>query len=109
MKRNAIGRTMLTLCLLVGVLALVSCAGGEQTITGTVEKTDQGHVLVASDGTNKYKLVENQDFSSMVGKSVKLTGTLMDRVSGKAISVTSFEVVEEGAAETGEQKPAASD
>lgn len=109
MKSNVIGRTLLILCLLVGMVAFVSCSGGEQTITGIVEKTDTGHVLAASDGTNRYNLVENQDFSSMVGKTVKLTGTLMDRVSGKAIAVTSFEVVEEGAAETGEKKPAASD
>ena len=109
MKSNVIGRTLLMLCLLIGVVAFVSCSGGEQTITGTVEKTDAGHVLVASDGASSYKLVENQDFSSMIGKTVKLTGTLMDRESGKAIAVTSFEVVQEGAAETGAKKPAASD
>ena len=93
MKINTTGRTLIVLFLIGCLVALFGCAGGEQTITGIVEKTDTGHILKASDGGATYKLVENQDFSSMEGKTVKVTGTLMDRESGKAISVTHFEVV----------------
>jgi hypothetical protein len=108
MKSNAIGRTLITLALIAGLLALIGCAGGEQTFTGTVEKTDKGLVLKTDDGSGPYRLVENKDLYALEGKTVKLTGSLMERESGKAISVARFEVVGEGAAETGAQKPAAS-
>ena len=109
MKSNTIGRTIITLALIVGLLALTGCASGEQTFTGTVEKTDKGLVLKTDDGANTYRLVENKELYALEGKSVKLTGSLMERESGKTISVAQYEVVGEGAAESGAQKPAASD
>lgn len=95
MKTNTM-RTLIVLFLMAGGVALIGCAGGEQTITGTVEKTDAGHLLKASDGAATYQLVENQDFSAMVGKKVAITGTLLERSTANYISVTRFEVVGEG-------------
>ena len=93
MKINTI-RTLIVLLLMAGVVALIGCAGGgEQTITGTVEKTDKGHLLTASDGAATYQLVENQDFSAMVGQKVAITGTVLERTAGNFISVTRFEVI----------------
>lgn len=94
MKRNTMGRTLITLFLIAGLVALIGCAGAEQTFTGTVEKTDKGLVLKTADGANTYRLVENKDLYALEGKTVKLTGSLMDRESGKAISVARFEVVQ---------------
>ena len=107
MKRNPIVRTLIMLVLMAGLLVAIGCAGGEQTFTGTVAKTDQGLVLKMADGAGTYRIVENKDLYALEGKTVKLTGSLMDRESGKAIAVTHFEVVGEGAAE-GAPKPAAS-
>ena len=84
------------LFLMVGFLALIGCAAADQTITGTVEKTAEGHLLKASDGKATYRLVENQDFAAMVGKNVAITGTLLERSAGNYISVTRFEVVDGG-------------
>lgn len=109
MKSNSFGRTLITLALIAGLFVLIGCAGGEQTFTGTVEKTDKGLVLKTDDGAGPYRLVENKDLYALEGKTVTLTGSLMDRESGKTISVSKFDVVGEGAAETGGQKPAASD
>src|SRR5210317_1963179 len=95
MKTNTI-RTLIVLLLMAGVVALIGCAAAEQTITGTVEKTDAGHYLKTSDGAATYQLVENQDFSTMVGKNVAITGTLLERSAGNYISVTRFEVVGAG-------------
>jgi hypothetical protein len=108
MKSNAIGRTLITMALIAGLLTLIACAGAEQTYTGTVEKTDKGLVLKTDGGAGPYRIIENKDLYALEGKTVKLTGSLMDRESGKALSVKHFEVVGEGAAETGAQKPAAS-
>lgn len=94
MKCNTMGRTLITLFLIAGLVAMIGCAGAEQTFTGTVEKTDKGLVLKSADGTSTYRIVENKDLYALEGKTVKLTGSVMERESGKAISVTKFEVVE---------------
>lgn len=109
MKKDSNGRTFIALALIAGFLVLIGCAGADQTLTGTVEKTDTGLVLKTDDGASTYRIVENKDLYALAGKSVKLTGSLMERESGKAIAVKHFEVVGEGTAEAGAQKPAASD
>ena len=94
MKRKTMGRTLITLLLISSLVALIGCAGAEQTFTGTMEKTEKGLVLKADDGATTFRIIENKDLYALVGKTVKLTGSVMERESGKAISVTKFEVVE---------------
>ena len=94
MKRKTMGRTLITLLLISSLVALIGCAGAEQTFTGTMEKTEKGLVLKTDDGATTFRIVENKDLYALVGKTVKLTGSVMERESGKAISVTKFEVVE---------------
>ena len=94
MKRNTMGRTLITLFLIAGLVTMIGCAAADQTFTGTVEKTDKGLVLKSADGTSIFRLIENKDLYALEGKTVKLTGSLLQRESGKAISVTKFEVVQ---------------
>ena len=102
MKGKTMWHKLAVLFLVAGSVALIGCSAADQTFTGTVEQTDMGLVLKTSDGANTYRVVDNPDVRALAGKTVKLTGTLMDREAGKAIAVTSFEVLEEEA-------PAASD
>ena len=55
----------------VTIIGLLSVAGAmaadEQTISGTIEKGDQGIVLTADDGQTY--MVEGKDLSAMVGKN----------------------------------------
>ena len=108
MKTNSGFLKMGMLFLLAGLFALTACSGGEQTITGTVEKNDQGLVLKSSDGDYVYRLVENQDLSAMIGKRVEVSGTLLERVAGQSILVTRFEVIGEVEADS-EQTPMSDD
>ena len=94
MKRNTMGRTLITLFLIAGLVALIGCVGAEQTFTGTLEKTEKGLVLKTDDGATTFRIIENKDLYALEGKTVKLTGSVMERESGKAISVTKFEVVQ---------------
>mgnify|MGYP000635329390 CR=1 FL=1 len=102
MQRTIMGYSLAVLFATAALVALVGCSAADQTFTGTVEQTDQGLVLKTSDGANTYRVVDNPNVRALAGKTVKLTGTLMDREAGKAIAVTSFEILEEKA-------PAASD
>ncbi len=91
MKRNWM--KWLSVMLIVGFMAATAAVAGEQSITGTVEKTDQGIVISAVDGDTY--LVMGKDLSEMVGKTVKATGTLAEGQSGKTFTIISVEPVKE--------------
>jgi hypothetical protein len=61
------------------------------TLSGTVEKTDAG-IVIASD-MGKF-LVSGQDLSGMVGKMVKVTGTVQESPGNPTIQITSVEPAE---------------
>lgn len=94
MQRKTMWRKLTVLLVMAGFAVLIGCAAADQTFTGTVEQTDKGLVLKTGDGVTTYRVIDNPDVRALVGKSVKLTGTLMEREAGKAIAVTSFEVLE---------------
>ena len=94
MKRETTWRKLTVLFVVAGFVALMGCSAADQTFTGTVEQTDMGLVLKTSDGADTYRVIDKPDVRALVGKKVTLTGTLMERESGKAISVSSFEVLE---------------
>ena len=79
---------------ILGLFAATAAMAGDETITGVIEKTDQGIILSADNGERF--MVRGQDCSSMVGKSVKATGAVMEDKSGMVIEVTSVEEIKEG-------------
>ena len=69
-----------------------SAADEEETIAGTVVKTDKGIVIEAEDGDY---LVKGQDLSKMVGKMIEATGKITESDKGDVIDVKSFEEIQE--------------
>lgn len=79
--------------LVIGFLATSLAIAGEESITGVVGQTEQGIVISADDGVSY--LVQGQDLSAMVGKTLKATGTLSEGETGKVITVTQIEEISE--------------
>ena len=61
-------------------------------IVGTVAQTDDGLIIVADSGNS---MISGQDLSPIVGKNVKVTGTVKESVGTKIIEITSFQVMNE--------------
>jgi hypothetical protein len=78
--------------MVVSLLAVAGAIAGENSITGTVVKTDQGIVISATDGDTY--IVKGKDLSQMVGETIKATGTLAEEPSGKTLTITRIEPVE---------------
>ena len=93
MRRNHLVLKLFVMITVVGLLAVGSAIAAEETLTGIVEQGDQGIVLSADDGETY--IVQGQDLSGMVGKSVKATGTLSEDASGKTITITNVEEIKE--------------
>jgi hypothetical protein len=94
MKRRDFLHGLTAICVIFAMASIIGCSGADQTFTGTLEQTEKGLVLKTSDGANTFRVVDNPDVRALAGKSVKLTGSLLDRQAGKAINVKSFEVME---------------
>jgi hypothetical protein len=69
-----------------------AAAKEEETIAGTVVKTDKGIVIEAEDGDY---IVKGQDLSKMVGKMIEATGIITESDKGDVIEVKSFEEIQE--------------
>jgi hypothetical protein len=69
-----------------------SAADEQETIAGTVVKTDKGLVIEAEDGDY---IVKGQDLSKMVGKMIEATGKITESDKGDVIDVKSFEEIQE--------------
>jgi len=93
MKRNHLIWKLLAVVMIVGLLSVPAAMAAEETVTGVIEQGDQGIVLSADDGETY--MVQGQDLSEMVGKSVKATGMLSEGESGKTITVTKVEEIKE--------------
>jgi hypothetical protein len=91
MKRNVI--KLLAVMLVIGLVAAAGAIAADDSVTGTVEQTDNGIVISADDG-DQY-IVMGKDLSGMVGQTVKATGTLAEGKSGKIITVISVEPADE--------------
>lgn len=90
MKGNIV--KWLAVMLIVGLMAATGAIAGDSSITGTVEKTDQG-IVISADNGDKY-IVMGKDLTEMVGKTVKATGTLAEGKTGKVLTVISVEPVQ---------------
>lgn len=81
------------ICLAMAVcLVGVAPALAGDTVTGTIQQGDSGLVLEAADGNY---ILAGQDLSDLVGKKIKVTGTIADSEAGKTLTVMSFEEVQE--------------
>jgi len=89
MKRNLI--KMFAVLLVVGLLAATGAIASDESITGTIEKTDQG-IVISADNGDSY-IVMGKDLSDMVGETVTATGTLAEGQAGKTLTVISIEPV----------------
>ncbi len=93
MKPKHLVWKLLAVVTIIGLLSVAGAMAAEETVTGIIEQGDQGIVITADDGETY--MVQGQDLSGMVGKSVKATGTLGEDMSGKTITVTSVEEISE--------------
>ena len=93
MKKREMIWKLLAVIAIVGLLSVTNALAAEETISGTVENSDNGIIIAADDG--QAYAVQGQDLSAMVGKTVKATGTLEESASGKIISVTMVEEIKE--------------
>jgi hypothetical protein len=81
------------ICLALAVcLVGIAPAMADDSVTGTIQQGDSGLVLQAADGNY---ILAGQDLSDMVGKKIKVTGTIADGEAGKTLTVMSFEEVQE--------------
>lgn len=64
----------------------------ERTITGLVERTDDGMAILSSGG-HKY-MISGKDLSGLVGKKVAVTGELSKTGGKDTIAVTSYRTCE---------------
>ena len=67
--------------------------GGKIAITGTVDQTDTGFVIMGDDGEDYY--VAGKDLSAMIGKDVEAVGTVTQNEEGvKTLRVITVKEVE---------------
>ncbi len=90
MKRSVM--KWIAVMLVAGLMAATGVVAGDNSVTGKVEKTDQG-IVISADNGDTY-IVMGKDLSKMVGKTVKATGTLAEGDSGKTLTVISVEQVQ---------------
>ena len=70
----------------------MAVAAEEETIAGTVVKTDKGIIIEAEDGDY---IVKGADLAKMVGKMVEATGIITESDKGDVIDVKHFEEIQE--------------
>lgn len=84
-----------TIPVLAGKPSPPSQPAQEETIAGTVLKTDQGIVIEADDGDYLVKGAKAQELAKMVGKLVEVTGVITESGKGDVMEVKSFEELQE--------------
>jgi hypothetical protein len=93
MKRNWM--KIFALLLVVGFMcSTAAIASDEQSVTGTVEQTDQGFVISADTGETIKVMGQEDALAGMVGKQVKATGTVEEGAEGKSLNISSIEEVQ---------------
>ena len=80
--------------LLITTTAMATQQGKQETIQGTLEKGQKGITVIKTDDGQTYTIL-GQNMAKMIGKKVKITGTLTKRGSNRSVTVTRFEPIEE--------------
>ena len=70
----------LTVVLVASTIVVSQEGGGKIAITGTVDQTDTGFVIMGDDGEDYY--VAGKDLSAMIGKDVEAIGTVTQSEEG---------------------------
>jgi len=79
---------------LVGSTVVVAQEGeGKVAITGTVEQTDTGFVIIGDDGED-YN-VSGKNLSAMVGKDVEAIGTITEEEGVKTLRLITVKEIEQ--------------
>jgi hypothetical protein len=91
--KTVIGR-VLALVLVLGFLVASGALAADMAITGTVDQNDSGMIILSADDGEDY-LVKGKDLTDMIGKTVKVTGTLAQEGDAKSITVMELEEVAE--------------
>jgi hypothetical protein len=93
-NKKLIGALIITFVFSFALAVFVKSAPAkqEETIAGTVVKTDKGIVIEAEDGDY---IVKGQDLSKMVGKMIEATGIITEGDKGDVIEVKSYEEIQE--------------
>jgi hypothetical protein len=94
MKAKMVVKGVLAVALVIGLLFSVSAVAAESTFTGMVDETSEGTFILSADDGEDY-VITGSGLASMVGKTVKITGTLAEDSEPKTITVMSIEEMEE--------------
>lgn len=99
MKRETVFRMAVALFMVVGMLVSTTAltvskaaAADPQTIQGVVAEGKNGTTVIKMDDGQVFNVL-GQNMKDMLGKTVKVTGTLSKGKSSRAIVVSSFEEV----------------
>lgn len=94
LNRKLVAMVLFALALvLVGSAIVAAQEDGEKiAITGTVEQTDGGVVIMGDDGEEYY--VAGKDLSAMVGKDVEAIGTVTENEGVKTLRLITVKELE---------------
>ena len=94
MKTNNGCKMVLAMALVLGMMLSANVVAAEETFTGFVDENDEGAFILSADDGEDY-LLRGNGLGSMVGRTVKITGALMEGSDPKTISVMKIIEVEE--------------
>lgn len=101
MKRNTVfGLAMAWVVVFVllfaagAMVAGTAYAGDMETIQGMVVKGEKGITVIKTDSGQSYSIL-GKNMAEMVGKTVKVTGTLTKGGENRSVVVSSFEEIKE--------------
>ena len=94
MQRNRHLIKILALMVVTVWVSAGAAVAAEEIITGVVDQNDSGMIIIAADDGEDY-VVKGKDLSEMVGKSVKVTGTLAEEADAKTITIMEVEELKE--------------
>ena len=91
-KLMIIAICVLSIVLVGSTIVVAQEEGGKIAITGTVEQTDTGFVIMGDDGEDYY--VTGKDLSAMIGQDVEAIGTVTENEGVKTLHLISVKEVQ---------------
>mgnify|MGYP000070739762 CR=1 FL=1 len=98
MRKNRGLSLAVVMFLVIGLLftatAMATQKGNQETIQGTLEKGEKGITVIKTDDGQMFTVL-GQNMAKMIGKKVKITGTLTKGGGNRSVIVSRFEPIEE--------------